>query len=268
MNKAWTAAIAIAFFGVLAAGCEVPPELAKTVLTPPATPSPSEEKSKWQPVGEGVERLEFYTSTTTPTRLVLYRMPAKDFEWNFENSSQPQRVSAWAKDANDALLVVNGTYFHEDNLPSGFLVSHGTRVGSRKFDLDRSGVIAFSDQGPQLINTKTEPLDLTTVKNGAQSYPFIILDGQPSITEDSGLLARRTFLGLDRQGLVYIGVAPDEPVTLRELAQTLAGLDILWDKVINLDGGTSTGLGFRSSAFNETLDSYTTVPNVITVRKK
>ena len=145
---------------------------------------------------------------------------------------------------------------------------HGQRVGTRQFDLDLSGLIDLSSGALKLINTKSEKANLKNLTEGAQSYPFLIMDGKSAVTEESGKLGRRTFIGLDRQQNAYVGVVPDEPITLRELSLALKTLDIDWDRVINLDGGPSTGLKFNTETYNELEDSYTIVPNVLVVEKK
>jgi len=43
---------------------------------------------------------------------------------------------------------------------------------------------------------------------------------------------------------------------------------VSWDRVINMDGGPSSGIAFRSIISSEALDSYTVVPNVLFIEKK
>jgi hypothetical protein len=101
-----------------------------------------------------------------------------------------------------------------------------------------------------------------------QSYPFFLRQGKEAIEKDSGLIARRTFFGIDEGGLVYVGVVPDAPITLFQLMHLLKSLPVRWQAVINLDGGPSTGLASQTREKREVIESYTGVPNVLLVTKK
>ena len=81
-------------------------------------------------------------------------------------------------------------------------------------------------------------------------------------------LARRTFIGTDEAGQVYVGVVWKDDVSLFELMQILQELDVNWYDVINLDGGPSTGIAVETGSFVEILDSAGPVPNVIVIQPK
>lgn len=258
----------------MAAGCQTVEHVTKTVKD--ATEPPKAQTvttPSWQAVAENIERLEVQFATTTQARLVLYRFPQQRFSWRIEQESVSSssttpghRISDWAKSNMQATLIVNGAYFHEDGLPSGMVISKGKRVGKRKFDFEKTGFIIFGNE-PRIVETAREPLDIASVNNGAQSYPLLINDGKVAVTNDSGKYARRTFIGLDAYNRVYIGVVPDEPLSLFEFATTLSALDVQWTRAINLDGGPSTGLSFHAPGHDEIIDSYTPVPNVIIVER-
>jgi len=249
------------------AGC-VPTEVKQAIETSVQPPPPAvEEAASWQPVGNGIERLEQRFSTSTDARIVLYRFPATGFAWRFDQSGDPKRVGAWMDASSQAVLVINGVYFSEDFKPTGLFVSQSKRAGARQFDNNKSGLIILSPK-VALLDTASEKYDVKSLREAAQSYPFLLKDGKAAIDKDTEKYARRSFFGLDRDGRVYVGIVPDEPLSLRELATALLKLDVSWDRVINLDGGPSSGLSFRSDAWHETVDSYAAVPNVIVVEKK
>ena len=196
--------------------------------------------------------------------MIFYRLSPKQYEAEFIHALPPKHLSVWGAEATGTTLLINGVYFHEDYLPSGFLQIQGNRIGTRQFDQSKSGVIALHPL--RLIDTKTRSLKLETVPDVAQSYPFLLKNGILAVAEESGKVARRTFLGLDRDGTVYVGVAPYAPLTLYQLGQFLRQLPVSWAHVLNLDGGPSTGLWMKQGDRTELLDSYLPVPNVLRFR--
>lgn len=218
----------------------------------------------WEHLGGGLDRVETTFSTTTGSVLILYRLSPKRFQATVRHALPPKHVSVWGAEATGTVLLVNGVYFHEDYLPSGFLEIKGERIGSRQFDQDKSGVIQFDPF--RLIDTKTQPLKLGASPTMAQSYPFLVKNGTLAITEESGKVARRTFLGIDRDGFMYVGVAPYAPISLFQLGRFLTTLPIMWTSVLNLDGGPSTGLWMHQGTREELFDSYVPVPNVMVFR--
>ncbi|MFA6429320.1 MAG: phosphodiester glycosidase family protein [Patescibacteria group bacterium] len=265
-------AFVLVAFLMTGAGCFVSPisvaRVQEAVEKVVQTPVRQEEPLLWRDVGQGIGRLELTVSTSTAARMVLYRFPQEGFSWRFAHATSSQRVSAWADQSPRAVLVANGVYFHPDNAPSGMLLSRGKRVGLRQFDLDRTSAMVLAPGKPRIIDTKTESLDIASLTEAAQSYPLLVEQGQARVQEESGKYARRTFFGTDTIGNVYLGVVPDEPVSLFELSQMLLKTQVDWMRVINLDGGPSTGVVLRTSVFDEAIDSYTGVPNVILVEKK
>lgn len=61
--------------------------------------------------------------------------------------------------------------------------------------------------------------------------------------EDAGRRSFRSFVGMDKQGRVILGIAIVPLWTLIDLAEYLAGEPLFaLDSALNLDGGGSTGL--------------------------
>ena len=83
-------------------------------------------------------------------------------------------------------------------LPSGLLISNGERIGEREFDYQRTAFLSLSPK-LEIIDTTQEKVNLEKIKEGAQSYPLLIRDGQSAIESDSELLARRSFIGTDQK---------------------------------------------------------------------
>lgn len=226
-----------------------------------------EPESPHLPVSEGWTVLQDGMSVRTYTTAIasgdirVYRFEKGKFDWVFR-AGDPKTVSQWSESIEGEVAVANGVYFHEDFLPSGLLIADGARVGGRAFDLDKTAVISLGTS-PRIIDTSAnESFDEGSAKNAGQSYPLLVRDGAPAVREDSGLTARRTAFGVDEGGNAYLLLAVDEEPTLFQFAQAIHGMDIAWDRVINLDGGPSSGI--QSSLDPEgSVDSFTPVPNVI-----
>lgn len=243
---------------VFGAGC-VP---TVTVLEPaPLSPKPA-----WEEVGNGVERLQarFGPSPSNGT-LLLYRFPRQGWSWSIEHSTNARSVRDWAEQISGPAIVTNGGYFHEDNMPSGALISHGQRIGSRSFDPDKSALVILSPE-PRLVDQTRYPTAIEDAQDALQTYPYLLRNGEGSIAEDSGRLAERTFIGTDREGRIYLGVAMDASVSLYELMHILLAQPVEWRDVVNLDGGPSTGFVASFENENRGRNSLTPVPNVIVGR--
>ncbi len=249
---------------LVGAGCVVDPSTSG-LGSLRTSPDYSAAKHLWQTVAEGAAR-NAYDLNATSTVLV-YRFSPDRFDIGLAMEDPPRRVSKWREDLPDARLVVNGAYFNTDGQPSGFLAIGGKRLGRSQFDLDKSGLVRVGS-GFDMIDTARSPIDLNTVTNGFQSYPFFFIDGRPAITRDSGLRARRTFIGTDKEGFMYVGVLAHGEMSLYQFMRGLETVDIDWADVLNLDGGPSTGLAAHFEGGNETIDSLVSVPNVLVVREK
>jgi uncharacterized protein YigE (DUF2233 family) len=222
----------LSFFG---AGCFHTPLPASSIPNPSVS---SPLGGAWTMVADGFDRLDYRFATSSSAKLVIYRLDPQRFEVRV-GAGDAKTVAAWADAYPDAVLAINAAYFHEDDSPSGFLAVEGKRVGERAFDLDKSGLVV-TQPAFQVIDTLAEAADLSSVKEGLQSYPFLLKNGEPAVAADSGKTARRTFVGKDRAGRIYLGLALGD-LSLYELAVLLPNLGINWDSVLNLDGGPSSG---------------------------
>ncbi len=221
----------------------------------------------WRQVDEGIERMEYYSSDSDAS-LTVYRFQADRFTWHFANGDTPRLMEEWGQTFPSSVFVMNGVFFNEDYSPSGFLAVSGTRVGERQFDFDKSGLIDFTS-GVRLVDTARAPVYLESVTDGGQAYPFFIKERKDAIKTDTERLARRSFIGTDTDGRVYLGVSATQPLSLYELMGVLREMNVRWwDTVLNLDGGPSTGFVANTRDRKETVESYLPVPNVIVVERK
>lgn len=224
--------------------------------------------SRWSVATDSIDTLELTFGSSTQARIVIYKVDPTAFTWQWKHDPQPHTIAEWAFLFPNATLIANGVYFHKDFLPSGFFEANGTRIGDRSFDQNRSGMIVF-DPTPRITSSPTnEEAFLDKKIDVAQTYPFLIQNGTLAFKEETGKLGRRTFFGVDREGASYIGIVPDEEISLYNLARTLIASPVAWKDVLNLDGGPSTGLILRSSTSTKIVNSYTLVPNVLMLTRK
>lgn len=246
--------------------------------TQPAAPEITASRAGvWQPIQDGMSEMYFFQGARENKKEgFLFRFDPDKYSFRFASSLEPKTMEDWLAENPRAVMVTNGVYFHEDYSPSGLLVSGGQRIGERKFDADKSGLLELAPE-VRIIDTSAEPLDVTGVTEAAQSYPFLVLDGKSAIEEDSGLTAPRTFVGTDRDGNFLVGFVPQDSITLFVLAQTLESLDVDINlglaRVLNLDGGPSTGYALRLPAdvaefWDGHEKDFALVPNVIIVEPK
>ncbi|MBI2551652.1 phosphodiester glycosidase family protein [Candidatus Uhrbacteria bacterium] len=225
----------------------------------PPIEEPMVPSNAWIAVDGYLERLGYVDPAAATVRAVVYRWPLAQAELRLVQDA-PHTIREWKTIHPEGFLVINGVYFHDDMLPSGYAAVRGTRIGDRMFDLDKSAAVLLS---PTLRLTKMDsegelkdPLDIF------QTFPWLVYDRAPAVAEDSGLRARRTFLGTDGT-YAYVGVVSDSPLTLFALSHLLPKMGVDWTEVVNLDGGPSTGLSVQTGSFEETIDSLTAVPNVL-----
>lgn len=213
------------------------------------------------------ETIVSLVSKTEQPLILLFQIDPTKVEFDFVEKLPGQDISSWSQEFTDALFVINGFYFQEDLKPSGLVLDDGKRLGHKTFEEHLSGFIQLKPKF-EIFDTEDIPLKTIQATDGGQTFPFLIKNGDVAVEKDSGLLARRSFLGQDTQGIVYVGIVPQDPVSLFTLSQRLATMDIDWKHVINLDGGPSSGLVVQTESEQKTFPNYISVPNVIMAFRK
>jgi hypothetical protein len=240
----------------------------KKVVTPVARVAVFQDMTtnvtSWEDYGRGVARREYWFKNSTQGRAVIYRFDQHEFVARFVHRIPALPLREWlTADAKDT-LVINGEYFDEKDMPIGYTVVDGTRIGQGSLTGKTTTMIGLS---PQVVFG----VGRTSVRDGFQTYPVLVKNGKAVVATDSKQYARRTFIGTDTVGNFYVGVVPDSSVSLYELAHVLADTDIAWSMAANLDGGPSTGLASRfidHEEHEEYFDSMTLIPNVLMVERR
>ncbi len=212
--------------------------------------------SPWQTKGS----LEVQTELKDIT---IYQLPKDEFQFTIHNATEPQTIKNWSKQFGKGHIIINGFYFNADYSPPGMLTIDSEDLHTKIFDYDRSAVVDLTET-LTIIDTSEPFTDNWTT--AAQSYPILVKDGKAMVKEDSGLLAKRSFIGTDQEN-VYIGIA-DKNISLYQLSQELASIQIEWNLALNLDGGPSTGLTIQIAKDKNLNNSLMPVPSVIVGEEK
>jgi len=201
------------------------------------------------------------------TDLVLFRFAKDKFNWRFAASAAPSTVEAWARSLPKAAFVANGVYFDEHFQPTGLLKTSGALANARAYNFTESALLELSPV-VSIIDTADKKPDLAKISEAAQSYPLLIKNGVAAAIAKDEHPARRTVVGTDKNGNVYVGVVPEDSISFAELVSLLERTNVKWNNVLNLDGGTSTGFSIHADGYDETMNSIVQVPNVIVAERK
>lgn len=217
----------------------------------------------------GIEHVSYSFSTSSEVRLELYGFPQDAYRFRLAAQPDGQLLSEWREEtSSDVVAGINAMYFLEDFSPAGFFVAEGITQRAHPFDWDLSALLVIDEGGALTIRPTTqEPEDIAELTHAAQSYPLLVLNGDPILETDSGKTSRRSLVGVDEDGMVWIGVVRDGDVSLYALGRVLSDMDIPWKQVLNLDGGSSSGL-FVNGDSSVMYPSFKPVPSVLLVEER
>jgi uncharacterized protein YigE (DUF2233 family) len=164
-----------------------------------------------------------------------------------------------------ALIAVNGGFFDEAYRPVGLVVSDGVRTNP--LGPSDSGVFFITGGRAGIVHRRA--FQATGVDQAVQSSPRLVVGGL--VKRFRPHTARRTAVGIDRQGRVIIAVTTG-PCGLAELAQLLSqpesrgGVGCV--DALNLDGGPSTQLDADVAGSAVTVAGGTPVPTALLVLRR
>ncbi len=236
--------------------------------TRPPTATPEPDDSGWQTLAPGVEWRRLWAETGIGReRLTLARLdPAQVRLRAIYQPAHPRRISQWAANLPNALLVVNAGYFSPEKQATGLIISDGVPSG-HPYD-DFAGMLAVDAYGQTSVRwLRTWPYRAGEgLLQAVQSFPVLVKPGgvmgfPPDA--DQGQRSRRTVVGQDTAGRIIFLVSPAPRFSLHELAVWLTASDLALDIALNLDGGHSTGMWIKGH--NKQIDSFETLPAVIVV---
>ena len=235
-------------------------------LLPWPTPTPLPVDTGWQTLRPGIEvrSLDVPAGQNTE-RVTLARIdPAYARVRVFYQPGGGYPVSGWAEQTG-ALLVVNAGYFTTEKLVTGLTVTNSERYGTVYGDY--AGMLAVTNEEAISVRwLRHWPYDPNEpLREAVQSFPVLVKPGGVMgfpADGDDGRRSRRTAVGQDQEGRLLLLIAPRGYLSLHQLSSWLAESDLKLDTVLNLDGGTSSGLWMQGGP---QLDSMIPVPAVIAV---
>jgi hypothetical protein len=198
--------------------------------------------------------------------LYILRVDPANFRFDVGyHPGQPQSLEQWQNET-DALLVVNGGFFTEENIATGAIVAAGQASGSSYQGF--GGMLSITADGPALRWLPQQPYDpAEALLAGLQSFPMLVTPGgQIGYPDEDGQRARRTVIAQDSEGRMLFILAINGSFTLHQMSRFLAESDMFIDRALNLDGGTSTGLLLAEPA--EGISAFGLLPVVILVYPK
>ncbi len=260
------------------AGCgqviHATPTLTPTVKLPPtSTNAPAimdatatTIAAEWQALRPGLEirRLGVAEKSFLVVRVDLAQLALKV---HYDPQS-PKTVTSWQAELPDALVVVNAGFFEPDNTTSGLLILDGANVGE-SFDpatryLEHSGMLTIRGEQAEIhLLSDCSPSKCTQAEQGVQGLPVLIHDALPVDFSLPEREARRTVVGIDRDGNLVLIVADEQALTLDELRNALLAADLELVSALNLDGGPSTGMAIDVEGITIQVGSVSEVSSVI-----
>jgi len=145
-----------------------------------------------------------------------------------------------------SLIIINGSYFDEKYKPVG-LLKIDDKIIKDKNDLGSSGILAIKDSEVNIFNKK-EYSKYKNFPNLMQNGPLLVEEnGKQGIYSDDHEYTSRTTIGITKKDDILIVIADRAASpSLWEISQLLSKNEneggFNCRKVINLDGGSSTGL--------------------------
>ena len=218
-------------------------------------------------ISEGVYKAEHVyhaeQGNQEESRILIFKINPEKFDFEVLDGAA-RLVFEWGEGYDEGIFV-NGGFFDAEFNPTGFLVSHQERIGRNIYDKDKSAVFLVQDDEVSIVENFDEEASFS---HAIQNFPLLIRNGENNIKEDSKKKARRTAIGMDKEDFFYVLVAQNRDLSLFAFAEEIEKMPIEFTRVLNLDGGNSTGLYIKLGNFTENIFSFAKVPNIIRISPK
>jgi hypothetical protein len=227
----------------------------------------------WRSIHKGVEqrKIAFLRSEPNYTLdLKLLRFDSKIIGARVLSSSDFQVKGATAKsfvEKSGAIAAINANYFDERGRPLAYLKTRDKEI-NRTVSTHAlyTGVFAIVDGNPMVMHR--DDFSPAQSSEALQSGPLLLSRGAPVETmRGLGRYARRTVLGMDKEGRILIAVtdAVLGGLSFVELQELFANAKWHLDtpELLNLDGGGSAQLYFKSGRLEESVPGTSEVPVAI-----
>ena len=231
------------------------------------------ELGAWRAIYKGVEFRKVVVERADPNyqlELKLVRFDGKTITARILHSGDFQLKSASAKtfvEKSAALAAINANYFDEKGRPLAYLKTLNQEINRNlaKHAL-YTGVFAIREGAPFVAHR--DEFQPAQAAEALQSGPLLLHRGAPvEIMRGLGRYARRSFIGIDKDGRSVIGVtdAVLGGLSFAELQELFANpkAQLETPDLLNLDGGGSAQLYLKAGKFEEWVPGTTEVPVAI-----
>lgn len=228
----------------------------------------------WEEVSSGLSHREV---TAEGKDMVIVRIDPQQYEFSiYQNTDQATaKTIEEVHQEQGSLLTFNGQFFTEKFQPTGMLISGGQKLRGHSEANLLNGIIAIDQRGSVRFLEYAYDLDEKKYPFAIQNGPILInRRGNIKIEGNSDKTASRTALGLDNKGNLILIILKqsilnfDNKISLYELAHLLKEnvefAPLKLHSVLNLDGGTSTGMIIDEKYYPE----MEKVQNLILVKKR
>ncbi len=227
----------------------------------------------WRPIRQGVEQRTIALLRSEPNytlELKLLRFDPKVIGARVLSSGDFQLPSATAKhfvEKSGAIAAINANYFNERGRPLAYLKTRDKEINRTvsKHPL-YTGAFAIVAGVPRVMHR--DDFSPALASEALQSGPLLLNRGAPVETLRSlARYARRTVLGTDKEGRIVIAVtdAVLGGLSFVELQELFSNAKWRLDtpELLNLDGGGSAQLYFKSGRSEESVPGTSEVPVAI-----
>lgn len=234
----------------------------------------------WKEIAEGIS----YTITHAGKKdILIVRIDPSLYKFSIYENKNPLNAKTIEQIHNStgSLLSFNGGFFTEDFKPTGLLISEGKELRSLSPADLLNGILAVKKSGQTdffyRANDGKFPISITpeNYEFAIQNGPALInRNGENLINEDTQKFSSRTAIGIDKDNKIILIILkqsllnPDNAISLYQFSEMIRTAGIFRElgvhSVLNLDGGSSTGLMMDGKYFPE----MEKVQNVVTVKPK
>ncbi len=241
-------------FALLLAACGLAPFQLPSAR-PAAPPAPSSDAA-WRPIADGLQWRKLLPAGDELAQLIVVRIDPSHYRFRaLYRAGQPESLSGWQTLAPETSVIINANFFDTDYEALGLVVSDGEPSGVAY--RDRGGSFLIRGDQPEIVTYRSARAPkIDSIEQAVQGFPLLVEAGrQAYFGRGSGQRTRRTMIGIDRQGMVLIMVAPYLGLSLADLSAYLPSTDLDIDTAFNLDGGASTmialpGAGYRQPSLD------------------
>lgn len=245
---------------VLLYGCDAP----RSVVSAPTSAKAATMHAAWKVVAPGVALREFQSRATAQdasTQIVALRCAPKRIRFVVGAKTD---AAQW-RQKNRAIAAVNGGFFDPEGRSLGLRIAQNKRVS----DLHPAdwGVFFVRGTRARIVHTR----DYRALRDGGktrrvleaiQCGPRLVVDNR--LTKLKAQWARRTAMGIDRDGQVVVAISDGE---LSFAAwQKVWRDDLRCPNALGLDGGGSTQLSLKVGKTAREIGGLWPVPDALLIR--